>query len=527
MALRRAAIAVISRAREARVATGTTAEGRVGGSAFRFLSGGASTTDGEGETTTTETETATETTTTTAAAAEGESTVVVETAAGAKTAEPTSAGVKEKKRAKRKATTRKSKRMEPSPSVESNLYVKNLPLGTDTEGLKAVFKKFGPILAARALNPEGPYPGGLVRFVRAEHAKKAIEACEAGEINVEGSVGQVEVRMASKKGSDEDFKTDEAPASISRRRQRGASMVDLSSLVGDDGEPLDPVAAAASLEKREAELASRRLARADKLESQKAKAQEMSEARRAERLVRGQQNIKSFVPRYKRGTNVDLKFDPSLRAATTSRRSKDGAMAMNISQRKKRTPQANARRRGDPQDAKLQQMLNERIRQAQKIQDATKTYDYDRNEFTRVSTLLFTESLDETKAAVKPVLGGRQEISDEEYIDRHKDFLMDLAGISSEQEFEFLKNEALEASSQQRDYDRLMRKKAGLSPFTDNYLAERASLEAVIAEIPKENIFYEMSRLALDTLDANPEMKYADKIRLLERLERESRAVAE
>ena len=514
------------RAREARVATGTTAEGRtttLAGSAFRFLSGGASTTGGEGET---------ETTT----SVEGEATVAAETttettttaAAGdAKTVEPTSAGVKEKKRAKQKAKTRKSKRLEPSPSVESNLYVKNMPLGTDTEGLKAAFKKFGPILAARALNPEGPYPGGLVRFVRAEHAKKAIEAYEAGGINIEGSVGQVEVRLASKKGSDEDFKMDEVPASISRRKQRGASMVDLSSLVGDDGEPLDPVAAAALLEKREAELASRRLARADKLESQKAKAQEMSEARRAERLARGQQNIKSFVPRYKRGIDVDLKLDPSLRAATTSRRSKDGAMAMNISQRRKRTPQANTRRRGDPQDAKLQQMLNERIRQAQKLQDATKTYDYDRNEFARVSTLLFTESLDETKAAVKPVLGGRQEISDEEYIDRHKDFLMDLAGISSEQEFEYLKNEALEASSQQREYDRLMRKKAGLSPFTDNYLAERASLEAVIAEIPKENVFYEMSRMALDTLDANPEMKYADKIRLLERLERESRVVAE
>jgi len=516
------------RAREARVATGTTAEGRtttLAGSAFRFLSGGASTTGGEGETETTTSvegeatvaaETTTETTTTTAAAA-----------GDAKTVEPTSAGVKEKKRAKQKAKTRKSKRLEPSPSVESNLYVKNMPLGTDTEGLKAAFKKFGPILAARALNPEGPYPGGLVRFVRAEHAKKAIEAYEAGGINIEGSVGQVEVRLASKKGSDEDFKMDEVPASISRRKQRGASMVDLSSLVGDDGEPLDPVAAAALLEKREAELASRRLARADKLESQKAKAQEMSEARRAERLARGQQNIKSFVPRYKRGIDVDLKLDPSLRAATTSRRSKDGAMAMNISQRRKRTPQANTRRRGDPQDAKLQQMLNERIRQAQKLQDATKTYDYDRNEFARVSTLLFTESLDETKAAVKPVLGGRQEISDEEYIDRHKDFLMDLAGISSEQEFEYLKNEALEASSQQREYDRLMRKKAGLSPFTDNYLAERASLEAVIAEIPKENVFYEMSRMALDTLDANPEMKYADKIRLLERLERESRVVAE
>jgi len=516
------------RAREARVATGTTAEGRtttLAGSAFRFLSGGASTTGGEGET---ETTTSVEGEATVAAETTTETTTTAAAAAGdAKTVEPTSAGVKEKKRAKQKAKTRKSKRLEPSPSVESNLYVKNMPLGTDTEGLKAAFKKFGPILAARALNPEGPYPGGLVRFVRAEHAKKAIEAYEAGGINIEGSVGQVEVRLASKKGSDEDFKMDEVPASISRRKQRGASMVDLSSLVGDDGEPLDPVAAAALLEKREAELASRRLARADKLESQKAKAQEMSEARRAERLARGQQNIKSFVPRYKRGIDVDLKLDPSLRAATTSRRSKDGAMAMNISQRRKRTPQANTRRRGDPQDAKLQQMLNERIRQAQKLQDATKTYDYDRNEFARVSTLLFTESLDETKAAVKPVLGGRQEISDEEYIDRHKDFLMDLAGISSEQEFEYLKNEALEASSQQREYDRLMRKKAGLSPFTDNYLAERASLEAVIAEIPKENVFYEMSRMALDTLDANPEMKYADKIRLLERLERESRVVAE
>jgi len=516
------------RAREARVATGTTAEGRtttLAGSAFRFLSGGASTTGGEGET---ETTTSVEGEATVAAETTTETTTAAAAAAGdAKTVEPTSAGVKEKKRAKQKAKTRKSKRLEPSPSVESNLYVKNMPLGTDTEGLKAAFKKFGPILAARALNPEGPYPGGLVRFVRAEHAKKAIEAYEAGGINIEGSVGQVEVRLASKKGSDEDFKMDEVPASISRRKQRGASMVDLSSLVGDDGEPLDPVAAAALLEKREAELASRRLARADKLESQKAKAQEMSEARRAERLARGQQNIKSFVPRYKRGIDVDLKLDPSLRAATTSRRSKDGAMAMNISQRRKRTPQANTRRRGDPQDAKLQQMLNERIRQAQKLQDATKTYDYDRNEFARVSTLLFTESLDETKAAVKPVLGGRQEISDEEYIDRHKDFLMDLAGISSEQEFEYLKNEALEASSQQREYDRLMRKKAGLSPFTDNYLAERASLEAVIAEIPKENVFYEMSRMALDTLDANPEMKYADKIRLLERLERESRVVAE
>ena len=36
-----------------------------------------------------------------------------------------------------------------------------------------------------------------------------------------------------------------------------------------------------------------------------------------------------------------------------------------------------------------------------------------------------------------------------------------------------------------------------------------------------------MSKLAVDTLDSNPYMKYADKIRLLEKLEREASALAD
>ena len=101
------------------------------------------------------------------------------------------------------------------------------------------------------------------------------------------------------------------------------------------------------------------------------------------------------------------------------------------------------------------------------------------------------------------------------------------AGVKSEQEFAYLKAEALEARAQQRDYDRLMRKRAGLSPFTDNFLAERASLEAVVSTVSADNILREMSKLAVDTLDSNPYMKYADKIRLLEKLEREASALAD
>ena len=82
------------------------------------------------------------------------------------------------------------------------------------------------------------------------------------------------------------------------RARRGGSIFEL--VVGEDGELLDPVATAAALEKREAELADRRRLRAEKLASQTEKAREMSAARRAERVAAGRENIKTFVPRYKR-----------------------------------------------------------------------------------------------------------------------------------------------------------------------------------------------------------------------------------
>ena len=163
--------------------------------------------------------------------------------------------------------------------------------------------------------------------------------------------------------------------------------------------------------KAEAELADRRRLRAEKLASQTEKAREMSAARchSALSVAAGRENIKTFVPRYKRGSGgagADLKLDPSLRASTTSRRMKDGAMAVGIARR--RPPRANAggrQRRGDGQDAKIQQALNDKIRQARQLQESNETYDYDRNEFDRQSFLLTHEKFDVRRILEKPRLG--------------------------------------------------------------------------------------------------------------------------
>ena len=48
-----------------------------------------------------------------------------------------------------------------------------------------------------------------------------------------------------------------------------------------------------------------------------------------------------------------------------------------------------------------------------------------------------------------------------------------------------------------------------------------------VSTVSADNILHEMSKLAVDTLDSNPYMKYADKIRLLEKLEREASALAD
>ena len=515
----------VVRARGGGATTTTATTGTIAGAWLRFRSDDATTT-----------------TTTTGEAGTREANATAEAKATIETLGSEGAPTEERKTRRRKPPTKetaaagkdggatsakkkRAKKLELSPKEDSNVYVKNMPLGVDATMLKESFRKFGPILSVKPLNPEGPWPGGLVRFVRAEHAQKAIEAASEGRMGViDGAPGPVVLRLASKRAEgDDDSASGDARAEEAQF---------LSSLVGEDGEPLDPVATAAALEKREAELADRRRLRAEKLASQTEKAREMSAARRAERVAAGRENIKTFVPRYKRGSGgagADLKLDPSLRASTTSRRMKDGAMAVGIARR--RPPRANAggrQRRGDGQDAKIQQALNDKIRQARQLQESNETYDYDRNEFDRQSFLLTHEKFDVRRILEKPRLGSDSPaMSDEERFDANKSWLMELAGVKSEQEFAYLKAEALEARAQQRDYDRLMRKRAGLSPFTDNFLAERASLEAVVSTVSADNILHEMSKLAVDTLDSNPYMKYADKIRLLEKLEREASALAD
>lgn len=426
------------------------------------------------------------------------------------------------------ATKAPKTKLERSAKEDSNVYVKHMPIGVTSTSLRKVFKQYGPIISALALNPEGPYPGGLVWFARAEDALKAIEATAEGKITLEGASAPLVVRIAEKKGAKEASAQSEESDEEAPRSRRPVG--DLNSLLAEEDENLDPVAATAAREEREVQLAAQRQRRADNFANQKAKGQAMTAERRAERIAQGVAKIKTFVPRYKRDGNnlVDLQFDPSLRASTSSRRMRDGEMVAGISQRKRvaRAPStARAGGRGrEAGDAKVQKALNERIRQARALQDANKDYDYNRQEVDRKAILLFTESIDVRHIAEKPRLGSSQrQQSDEEYIDAHKEFIMEMAGITSEQEFEFLKNEAIEAFTQQREYERLQRERAGLSPFRDNFLAERASLAEIVADIPKDNVFHDFAQLALNTLDSNPDWSYAAKKRALALFEKESR----
>ena len=94
-----------------------------------------------------------------------------------------------------------------------------MPPGVDEDMLKRTFRKYGPILSAKPLNPEGPWPGGLVRFVRAEHAEKAIAAASEGELGaLDGAPGALVLRLAAKKPQEgEGVETSPTPRRKSRK----------------------------------------------------------------------------------------------------------------------------------------------------------------------------------------------------------------------------------------------------------------------------------------------------------------------
>ena len=193
----------VVRARGGGATTTTATTGTIAGAWLRFRSDDA-------------------TTTTTGEAGTREANATVEAKATIETLGSEGAPTEERKTRRRKPPTKetaaagkdggatsakkkRAKKLELSPKEDSNVYVKNMPLGVDATMLKESFRKFGPILSVKPLNPEGPWPGGLVRFVRAEHAQKAIEAASEGGMGViDGAPGPVVLRLASKRAEGDD-----------------------------------------------------------------------------------------------------------------------------------------------------------------------------------------------------------------------------------------------------------------------------------------------------------------------------------
>jgi hypothetical protein len=195
----------VVRARGGGATTTTATTGTIAGAWLRFRSDDATTT-----------------TTTTGEAGTREANATAEAKATIETLGSEGAPTEERKTRRRKPPTKetaaagkdggatsakkkRAKKLELSPKEDSNVYVKNMPLGVDATMLKESFRKFGPILSVKPLNPEGPWPGGLVRFVRAEHAQKAIEAASEGRMGViDGAPGPVVLRLASKRAEGDD-----------------------------------------------------------------------------------------------------------------------------------------------------------------------------------------------------------------------------------------------------------------------------------------------------------------------------------
>jgi len=73
-------------------------------------------------------------------------------------------------------------------NIFTNIFVKNLPLEVDDEGLKGMFEPFGPIKSAIVMkDPEGKSRGfGFVNFDEHDHASKAVE-----DLNGKESSGKV------------------------------------------------------------------------------------------------------------------------------------------------------------------------------------------------------------------------------------------------------------------------------------------------------------------------------------------------
>jgi hypothetical protein len=173
-------------------------------------------------------------------------------------------------------------------------------------------------------------------------------------------------------------------------------------------------------------------------------------------------------------------------------------------------------------DPKTQAALDARVREAREAARGEVNFDWDVGEFEQTMRMEFDENWNAAEFNAAPYVpgfniqppGGSKE-DEGSVLDAHKDWLMRVGNIPNDEVFNESKRVALEQFQHYKRMDEKERVRAGASPISGDFLAERASLADEVDGISTDSPMYAFAVKAVDALDGNAGWSHDRKIRAL------------
>ena len=173
-------------------------------------------------------------------------------------------------------------------------------------------------------------------------------------------------------------------------------------------------------------------------------------------------------------------------------------------------------------DPKTQAALDARVREAREAARGEVNYDWDVGEFEQTMRMEFDENWNAAEFNAAPYVPGfnipppgASKEDEGSVLDAHKDWLMRVGNIPNDEVFNESKRVALEQFQHYKRMDEKERVRAGASPISGDFLAERASLTEEVDGISSDSPMYAFAVKAVDALDGNAGWSHDRKIRAL------------
>jgi len=292
------------------------------------------------------------------------------------------------------------------------------------------------------------------------------------------------------------------------------------------------------LEIRKLTLQKRREQREEHFAKQKRVAemkQKVMKDMRSERLADGAMKARSYVPRYKRDENGNVRSAsdtdmslPSLQVRDQRTR-RDASFGGKTFELRKRNGAAGAgqkkgRRERNPENDRIKLLLRERVEAAKKMQTDGVELDYDISRLEKDMQMQFGEytswpmGMDQ-----KPWTFGEkdpnEDVSPGDYLDSKKAFVMEQLSLTSDSQYESLKKDALEEFEKMLAKEKYRTEKFGESPAEDVFEHRKMIFDMANEAVDNEkNPLYKFARRAASILDANPGWSFGKKKKLFDRL---------